>query len=201
MTYAKITSEGRLEQVANFNLTDIVIEKLTADGFLPYECEPKPSDYESRRDYQLYYRQEDGKIIGYYDRAPLDKLKANKISKIMAHDSSTAVNSFTIDGDEIWIPLDTRLGLVNQANSRNALYEMQGVAEEERIMTIRNPETGQPYTKTIMEVLMGMAMLEIYAGNCYNTTADHVAAVKLIETIEELDAYDYTTNYPEKINL
>ena len=43
--------------------------------------------------------------------------------------------------------------------------------------------------------------LEIYALACYNVTEEHKAAVNALTTIEEVDAYDYTTDYPEKLSF
>lgn len=43
--------------------------------------------------------------------------------------------------------------------------------------------------------------IEVYAKDCYNVTATHQAEVNKLTTIEEVEAYDYKTGYPEKLNL
>ncbi len=46
-----------------------------------------------------------------------------------------------------------------------------------------------------------LAALELYATDCYNVTAQHKVAVKELTTIEEVDNYDITSGYPEKLNF
>lgn len=40
---------------------------------------------------------------------------------------------------------------------------------------------------------------ELYALECYNVTASHKANIEQLTTIEEVEAYDYTIGYPEKL--
>jgi len=46
-----------------------------------------------------------------------------------------------------------------------------------------------------------LSSLEIYALECYNQTATHKAAVEALTTAEEINNYDYTTGYPEKLTF
>lgn len=43
--------------------------------------------------------------------------------------------------------------------------------------------------------------IEIYASACYDNTQYHLSEVSKLETIEEIDAYDYTSGYPEKLQF
>ena len=43
--------------------------------------------------------------------------------------------------------------------------------------------------------------LELYALNCYNVTQSHISAVKALQTIEEIENYDYTVGYPVKLSF
>lgn len=43
--------------------------------------------------------------------------------------------------------------------------------------------------------------LEIYASQCYDNTQWHLANINTLTTIEELEAYDYTSGYPEKLRF
>ena len=43
--------------------------------------------------------------------------------------------------------------------------------------------------------------VENYAGQCQKVTEGHRAAVNALATIAEVEAYDYTTGYPKKINF
>ena len=46
-----------------------------------------------------------------------------------------------------------------------------------------------------------LSALELYALECYNKTAEHKANVGKLMSIEDVEAYDYTTGYPDKLNL
>ena len=43
--------------------------------------------------------------------------------------------------------------------------------------------------------------VEIYASQCYDRTQYHISQIKTLETLDEINAYDYTTGYPEKLNF
>jgi hypothetical protein len=44
-----------------------------------------------------------------------------------------------------------------------------------------------------------LVLLEVYAAEALNTTERHKIAINALETIEEIEAYDYTTGYPTKL--
>lgn len=46
-----------------------------------------------------------------------------------------------------------------------------------------------------------LSALEMYALACYNRTAQHKAAVAKLTTVGEVEAYDFTTGYPEKLTF
>ena len=43
--------------------------------------------------------------------------------------------------------------------------------------------------------------VENYAGVCQTVTEEHRDAVQALESVEDVEAYDYTTDYPSKINF
>jgi hypothetical protein len=43
--------------------------------------------------------------------------------------------------------------------------------------------------------------LEVYASACYDNTQRHLAAVNALQTIDELESYDYRAGYPEKLEF
>ena len=43
--------------------------------------------------------------------------------------------------------------------------------------------------------------VENYAGACQNVTTAHRHAVEALTTVKKVEAYDYTTGYPQKINF
>jgi hypothetical protein len=46
-----------------------------------------------------------------------------------------------------------------------------------------------------------LVLLEIYASEALNTTERHKIAINALQTIEDVEAYDYTTGYPEKLQF
>ena len=46
-----------------------------------------------------------------------------------------------------------------------------------------------------------LSALELYALDCYNVTAAHKADIEALTTVEDVVAYDYEIDYPEKLNF
>ena len=121
----------------------------------------------------------------------LAAIKADLIAQITAYDTSDAVNSFTLQGKQMWLPKETRVGLVNSITiEKNAGKEVTGLWHD-----------GVRYELPVDTALQMLAALELYALECYNVTAAHKAAVSALESVEDIVAYDYTQNYPEKLNF
>ena len=119
----------------------------------------------------------------------LAAIKADLIAQITAYDTSEAVNSFTLQGKQMWLPKETRVGLVNSITiEKNAGKEVTGLWHD-----------GARYELPVDTALQMLAALELYALECYNVTAAHKAAVSALESVEDIVAYDYTTDYPEKL--
>lgn len=119
----------------------------------------------------------------------LEICKAEKIAEITAYDTSDAVNSFTLDGDTMWISRDDRVSTMNSTT----ILKNAGV--EETTLWYG----GQKYTLPCDTLIQMLSALEVYALQCYNVTEEHKAAVNALTTIEEVDAYDYKTGYPQRL--
>ena len=121
----------------------------------------------------------------------LAAIKADLIAQITAYDTSDAVNSFTLQGKEMWLPKETRVGLVNSVTiEKNAGKETTTLWFD-----------GAKYELPVDAALQMLSALELYALECYNVTAAHKAAVNALESVEDIVAYDYTTDYPSKLNF
>ena len=121
----------------------------------------------------------------------LTQAKANKIREIEAYDTSAAVNSFFYGNVEFWLDRDTRVSV------RSTAEIMKEMGRETMTLWLGNVNV----TLSPAEVLQMLAILEVYALECYNTTAEHKAKVNALATIEEVEAYNYTQGYPEKIHF
>jgi hypothetical protein len=53
----------------------------------------------------------------------------------------------------------------------------------------------------IEEALNLLEALEVYAIQCYDTTQTHIYNVNQINSLEELNSYDYTSDYPEVLHF
>lgn len=126
--------------------------------------------------------------------AALLKERSDKLNAIKAFDKSSDVNSFMINGNDMWLDRDTRASL----SVTIAAYKSQG----KRSITLWT-EGNNPLSITIpidsLKVLL--LSLEIYAKECYDITAMHKHVVSNLETIAEIRDYDYTSGYPEKLNI
>jgi len=60
---------------------------------------------------------------------------------------------------------------------------------------------GSQFTFPISTWINMLNALEAYAGDALNVTESHKAAVMAMNDIEDIEAYDITTGYPEKLNL
>lgn len=43
--------------------------------------------------------------------------------------------------------------------------------------------------------------IELYASECYDNTQRHIANIEALEKIEDVEKYDYTTGYPDKLSF
>lgn len=122
----------------------------------------------------------------------LDKAKEEKIKALYVYDKSGAVNEFFYNGEQMWFPLTKRQG------ANGAIQAREILGQTEMTYTLDN---GVQLTLPLHTWKYLLAMVECYAQDCYNVTAQHAANIKRLATIDEVMEYDFTVGYPEKINL
>lgn len=132
---------------------------------------------------------EDGWELYVTPEPTIDQIKYNKIQEISYYDSSNNVNSFYLNGNNVWLNKADRVGLVNS-------IQIEKAAGREKSTLWFNGIKFEIECDTALQLL---AALELYALECYNVTASHMANVQLLETLEEISNYDYTKDYPEKL--
>lgn len=121
----------------------------------------------------------------------LERAKTLKLRDISNYDSSDAVNCFYLNGTAMWLSKADRVGLMNSITIQKAA----GAS------TTTMWFGGTAYTLDCDAAISMLSALELYALDCYNVTAQHEVAVAALESVEEVEAYDYTTGYPDKLNL
>ena len=119
----------------------------------------------------------------------LEEIKANKVDEILAYDSSSEVNEFSIGGVPMWLDKATRAGLLLR-------FEAEGKVGRTET-TLWND--GQSYTLPLETAQQILIALELYASACYDNTQSHIAEVQKLDSKEAVESYDYTSGYPQKL--
>lgn len=119
----------------------------------------------------------------------LEEIKANKVGEILTYDSSSMVNEFSIGGQPMWLNKATRAGLLLR-------FEAEGKVGRTETTLWSN---GQSYTLPLEQAQQILIALELYASACYDNTQSHIAEVMKLDSKEAVEAYDYTTGYPQKL--
>lgn len=121
----------------------------------------------------------------------LEKAKKKKISLIDEYDTSDMVNGFFYDGNLMWLDRETRSSLANTISS----FEKVGRSE----LSIWYNDI---YISLSIENAKSLlAMLEVYASDCYNVTAHHKQQVREMESIQEVINLDITQGYPQRLEF
>lgn len=126
-----------------------------------------------------------------YKGMTIEEAKEKLIAEITAYDKSPAVNAFYLNGEQHWLDFNLR-DRVFDGNERIA-YK----GREETSLWL----DGKCFVMPIAVAQDLICTIEVYAKDCYNVTATHQAEVNKLTTIEEVEAYNYKTGYPEKLNL
>ena len=121
----------------------------------------------------------------------LDQAKKEIIRKIDEYDTSVNVNSFKLNGVDVWLSKDTRVGLMNSISIEKAAGKEQSVLWFNSICVTVNCDSA----------IQMLSALELYALDCYNKTSQHKINVQNLSSIEEVHNYDYTQGYPSKLEF
>ena len=118
----------------------------------------------------------------------LARAKADKIAELEAYDASE-VNSFSVNGKDMWLDHDVRqqlrisLDALSQAGRENVTKWFDGLE----------------YTYPIDVWYYMLGQVEVYASDALNVTESHKVAINALESIEDVEDYEFRQNYPEKL--
>lgn len=160
-------SSGKVLKFENKTIFNPTEEQMLAAGWQVYIA-PEPTDEEK-----------------------LENAKNEKIQQIISYDSSTNVNSFSINGQEMWLDHELRQQIKTSAEAYAAL----GYDNMTKVFN------GQEFTYPVSTWLQMLNALEIYAAEALNSTERHKNNVMQLDNIQDVIDYDYTTNYPEKLTF
>ena len=122
---------------------------------------------------------------------PLKYMKKAMLHYIDVYDSSSAVNSFVLNGMEVWLDKATRVGLMNSTTIAKSM------GQQKTTLWLGSYQLEVDCDKAIQL----LSALEMYALECFNVTASHKATVGELKTIEEVEAYNYKTGYPKMLEM
>lgn len=121
----------------------------------------------------------------------IDMAKAAKIAEIAAYSDSDAVNSLTFNGIKTWLRPNVR------ANYLVSLDAAELLGETDITFVVEGVQASLP----VKQVRLLLAKIQRYADACFIVTEGHKRAVRALQTVEEVEKYDYTKGYPEKLKL
>ena len=125
------------------------------------------------------------------DEVILQREKLAKLGEIDNYDNSSNVNLFYLGGVPMWLDAQTRQTLRISIES----YQAMG------IQNVTKWFGGQQFTFTTNAWIQMLNTLEVYAAEALNVTEAHKAAIMAMDNIEEIENYDITEGYPEKLDL
>ena len=166
---------------AEVNTPEQIVVGMTDDGEMLME-ERTSKQYS----YDVYWLDD----VGVSGNA-LKAAKKAVVAEIDAYDQSPAVNGFTLNGSLVWLDKATRVGLMNSTNIAKA------TGSANTTLWLGGERMVVPCDKAIQL----LSALEMYALGCFNVTASHKAAVESMTTLDDVLAYDYTKDYPERLKM
>ena len=121
----------------------------------------------------------------------LSAAKTSMLAEITAYDASSSVNSFLLNGMEVWLDKATRVGLMNSTTIAKSM------GQQKTNLWLGSYQLEVDCDKAIQL----LSALEMYALECFNVTAAHKKAVSELDNIEDVLTYDYKKGYPEKLKM
>ena len=155
----------------------------------------KPSpDFITRmlKDYGLIDMAEANELLSHFTDNTVPYMKDIMLNNIALYDKSDNVNGFTLGGRNVWIPVELR------NNLRNLTLPTEKVRGKEETSLWLN---GVSYTLPITTIEGMLQSIEEYAKDCLDVTETHKSAVNGMTSVEELIAFDYKADYPERLSF
>lgn len=183
-----VCGSGRVMVALNeekLNATEQVPVAMNKNGVMKYETREK-----TQYAYDVYWITLTSSSA-HDATAVLEAAKTEVETAITAYDSSSSVNSFLLNGMEVWLDKATRVGLMNSTSIA------KNMGQEKTSLWLGSYQLEVDCDKAIQL----LSALEMYALECFNVTAAHKKAVSELDNIEAVLTYDYKSGYPEKLKM
>ena len=122
---------------------------------------------------------------------PLGYMRKAMLAYIEKYDASSSVNSFMLNGIEVWLDKATRVGLMNSTTIAKSM------GQEKTTLWLGSYQLEVECDKAIQL----LSALEMYALECFNVTAMHKKTVNELDNINAILTYNYKSDYPDKLNM
>lgn len=183
-----VCGSGRVMVALNeekLNATEQVPVAMNKNGVMKYETREK-----TQYAYDVYWITLPSSSA-HDDTAVLEAAKTDVETAITAYDASSSVNSFLLNGMEVWLDKATRVGLMNSTTIAKSM------GQEKTTLWLGSYQLEVDCDKAIQL----LSALEMYALECFNVTAAHKKAVSELDNIEAVLTYDYKKGYPKKLKM
>ena len=122
---------------------------------------------------------------------PLWYMKKAMLAYIEKYDASSSVNSFLLNGMEVWLDKATRVGLMNSTTIAKSM------GQQKTTLWLGSYQLEVDCDKAIQL----LSALEMYALECFNVTAMHKKTVNELDNINAILTYNYKSDYPDKLKI
>lgn len=119
----------------------------------------------------------------------------HKLRELEQYDTSESVNICYINNNDS--TLSYWANKAERSILKTALQDCLSVGRQSYRLDLRDLEVSLEIE--CEKLLQMLSALEVYAIDCYNTTTDHMYAIKNLTSVAEVEAYNYTVGYPDKI--
>ena len=119
----------------------------------------------------------------------IEDIKRDKKYEIEVYDQSNKVNIFYVNDTPVWLDKATRSGLMLR-------FQAELASGQKNTSLWYN---GTQFPLILSQAVQMLYAIEIYASMCYDNTQFHLSNIDNLESIEEIEGYDYRVGYPEKL--
>lgn len=189
MNYGRINENGQVEYYKSYHGLLNVGDRLVFN--------PTEEEYNQMGWYPIEYIDaigtpeiKDGKLC-VYTKTPitLEKAIARKVVELNRYDNSNAINEFFLSDTSMWVTLNER---INMKQSLDVLEDDEQWTYWYNLV---------PFTFPVYVFKNMLKAVERYAIMCKNRTFEHERNIRALESVEDVENYDFTTGYPEKVRL